>query len=125
MTDPELVTSALPAVESLDISDSEHWTANVRVSIAPRLKVVFEVLEQRPPEHARLHAHGKNLGGSATMDTSFDLSGDDHRTALHYVAELRLSGLLGRLGEPALRPIAERQVSRLFEAVERRIASRA
>ncbi len=50
LTDPELVSSAIPALESLDVSDAEHWTANVKVSIAPRLQVRFEVHEQRPPE---------------------------------------------------------------------------
>jgi uncharacterized protein len=122
LTDPELVASAIPALESLTVADHEHWTATVKVSVAPRLKVAFEVLDRRPPEHARLRAHGKNLGGAARFDTSFDLADDGGRTAMRYSAEFGLSGLLGRLGEPALRPIVERQVGRLFAAVDRRVA---
>ena len=123
LTDPELVSSAIPALESLDVSDPEHWTANVRVSIAPRLKVRFEVHEQRPPEHARLSAHGKNFGGAARVDTSFDLTQKGSRTSMSYTVEFHLSGLLGRLGEAALRPIVDRQTNRLFAAVERRVES--
>ena len=124
MTDPELVSRAIRAVESLDVTDPDHWTATVKVSFAPRLKVRFEMLEQRPPEHARLHAQGKNLGGSATVDTSFDLAEKNGTTTMDYVVECRLSGLLGRFGEPALRPIAERQMHRLFRAVEKRVKPR-
>lgn len=123
LTDPVLVSSAIPALESLDVSDPEHWTATVKVSIAPRLKVRFAVQEQRPPEHARLSAHGKNLGGVARVETSFDLTEKGGRTSMTYTVELHLSGLLGRLGEPALRPIADRQTNRLFAAVERRVES--
>ena len=122
LTDPELVAGSIPALESLQVSDHDHWTATVRVSIAPRLRVVFELLDQRPPEHARLHAHGKNIGGAATFDTSFDLAQRDGKTTMTYVAEFGLSGVLGRLGEPALRPIAERQVDKLFRAVEARVS---
>jgi carbon monoxide dehydrogenase subunit G len=123
LTDPELVSSAIPAMESLTVKDHEHWTAHVRVSVAPRLKVSFEVIDRRPPEHARLRAHGKNFGAGATLDTSFDLSENgSNRTAMRYSAEFQLSGLLGRLGDAALRPIVERQVGRLFDAVDRHVA---
>ena len=125
VTDPELVSSAIPALESLDVADSEHWTASVRISFAPRIKVAFELLEQRPPEHARLQAGGKNFAGGASMDTFFDLSGGNGRTRMRYAAEFHLSGIFGRLGEHALRPIAEKQMRRLFKAVDGRLASRA
>ena len=122
LTDAQLVGEAIPALRSLTVADHDHWVATVKVSIAPKLKVHFELLDQRPPEHARLRAHGKNLGGSAKLDTSFDLEDGDGRTAMRYEAEFRLAGMLGRLGEPALRPIAERQLGRLFAAVDRRVA---
>jgi carbon monoxide dehydrogenase subunit G len=121
LTDPDLVAGAIPALESLEVADVGHWTATVKVPIAPRLRVAFEILERRPPEHARLRARGKNLGGGATLDTSFDLAGQNGSTTMHYDARFALSGLLGRLGEHALRPIAERQVERLMRAVERRV----
>ena len=124
LTDPELVSSSIPALESLDVADRDHWTASVKIPVAPRLKVWFEVLDQRPPEHARLHAQGKNFGGRATVDTSFDLAQRNGRTTMRYDAEFALSGLLGRIGEPALRPIAERQLEKLLRAVERRVSER-
>jgi uncharacterized protein len=123
LTDPELVAASIPALESVQVTDEDHWTATVKVSVAPRLRVEFEVRDQRPPEHARLHAHGKSFGASAMVDTSFDLAGRDGKTTMSYVAQFGLSGLLGRIGEPALRPIAERQLEKLLRAVEARVSS--
>ena len=122
LTDAELVAAAIPALESVQVEDHEHWTATVKIPVAPRLRVSFEVLDQRRPEHARLHARGKNIGGAATVDTSFDLAQRDGTTTMIYEAEFGLSGLLGRIGEHALRPIAERQLEKLLRAVEARIA---
>ena len=121
LTDPELVATAIPALEAVAVADVDHWTASVKIPIGPRLRVGFEILERRAPEHARLRAHGKNLGGSATMDTCFDLAQRNGRTSMRYDAEFRLTGILGRLGEHALRPVAERQVEKLLRAVEQRV----
>ena len=123
LTDPRLVAASIPALERVDVRDHDHWTATVKIPIAPRLRVAFDVLDQRPPEHARLHAHGTNLGGAATVDTSFDLTQRDGRTTMSYEAQFGLSGLLGRIGEPVLRPIAERQLEKLLSAVEARVTT--
>lgn len=123
LTDPELVSGSIPALESLEVSGRDHWTASVKVSVAPRLQVAFEILDERPPAHARLRAQGKNFGGGAMIDTSFDLAQRNGRTTMRYDAQFVLSGLLGRIGERALRPIAERQVEKLLRAVERRVSS--
>ncbi len=124
LTDPELVAESLPAVEKVSVRDPDHWTASVKLPIAPRLTLAFELLERRVPEHARLHASGRNLGSSLTMDTSFDLESTETGTSMRYVVETTLGGLLGRLGDAALRPIADRQVERLLAAIERRVAAR-
>lgn len=122
LTDPELVAGSIPALEGLEVTDRDHWTATVKVPIAPRLRVYFELLDRKPPEHARLFARGKNFASSATFDTSFDLTQqEDGRTSMRYDAQFSLSGLLGRIGEHALRPIAERQMEKLFRAVESRV----
>ncbi len=122
LVDPDLVSATMPGLESLEIQDADHWTGQIKLSVAPRLKVSFEVRERRAPEHARLYAHGKGLGAGLTLDTSFDLAGTEGPTTMSYVVEFSLSGLLGRLGEAALRPVAERQVDRLLRAVEQRVA---
>lgn len=123
VTDPHLIAEAIPALESFSAVDPDHWTATAKFSLAPRLRLTFEVLDRRRSEHSRLRIHGKSFGGSAMVDTSFDLTDAvNGRTAMHYEGELHLSGLLGRIGEHALRPLAERQIGRMLAAIEHRVS---
>lgn len=122
LTDPELFVRSMPGLETYEIRGPDRGTATMKVAVAPRVKVDFEIREKRPPTHACLHAHGKNFGGRIAIDTSFDLEERAGRTTMRFRAEFSLGGLLGRLGEPVLRPLADHQVDKLAQAVERRVA---
>src|SRR6187397_231573 len=60
LTDPDVIASAIPAVRGHTVTDADHWQAKVKppLPFAPGVTIRFEVLDRRPPEHARLHAHG-------------------------------------------------------------------
>ena len=85
LTDPEVIASAIPAVRGHSVIDPDHWQAKVKppVPFAPGVTIRFEVLERRPPAHARLHAHG---GGADVMST-FDLAPDGEGTSMHWQTE--------------------------------------
>ena len=119
LTSPDVIASAMPAVRSHEVVDDDHWVAKVKppLPLAPTLSIRFEVLDRRPPEHARLHAHG---GGADVMST-FDLVESGGVTTMSWRTELRLSGLLGRLAGPGLDAIAHRQAERTLDAVTRRL----
>jgi carbon monoxide dehydrogenase subunit G len=52
----------------------------------------------RPPEHARLQARGKSLGGRITVDSSFDLAPDGAGTLMRWTAEVHATGVLSPVG---------------------------
>ena len=119
LTDPAVVASAVPAVRSHSVIDADHWLAKVKppLPLAPSITIRFEVLDRRPPEHAALHAH---VGG-ADVTSTFDLAPEGDGTLMHWRTEIKLSGLLSRLGGPGLEAVAERQAARTLDAVERAI----
>jgi len=84
---------------------------------APGVTIRFEVLDRRPSDHARLHAHG----GGADVTSTFDLIADGQGTVMRWQAELELAGLLARFAGHGLDAIAERQATRTLDAVERRL----
>ena len=119
LTDPAVMLSALPAVRGQRVLDRDHWEAKVKppLPLAPSVTIRFEVVERRPGEYAALRAHGSG----ANVTSTFDLAADGGGTAMHWQAELRLSGLLGRLVGPGLDAAARRQATRMLDAVERAI----
>ena len=117
LTDPDVMISALPAVRGHRVVDEDHWEAKVKppIPFAPSVTIRFEVVARRPAEHAALRAHG----GGADVTSTFDLAGEEAGTLMRWQAQLRLSGLLGRLAGSGLDGVAERQAKRMLDAVER------
>jgi 5,10-methylenetetrahydromethanopterin reductase len=108
---PELMAKTMPGVESFDVQDEQHWTANVKIPLGLgglRMKINFEKLAERELEHAELAAKGNGVGAIMNMVTAFDLAdAGEGRTAMKWSAEVKIAGP-GRLDGPA-RPAADRQ----------------
>src|SRR3954470_1495863 len=115
LTDPEVIASAIPAVRGHTVIDADHWQAKVKPPppFAPAVTIRFEVLDRRPPEHARLHAHG----GGADVTSTFDLLADGDGTLMRWETKLEVGGLLARFTGHGLDALAERQASRTLDAV--------
>ena len=121
LVDPELIASTLPGVHDFQVESPSRWRGNVRLPVGPKVAFTFELLERVEPSRARLLAHGKTFGGSVRVDTTFDLQpAGENGTLMRYSADVTLSGLLGRLGDGALKPIGERQAGGVMRALERR-----
>jgi carbon monoxide dehydrogenase subunit G len=59
LNDPAAMAKTMPGVESFDVQDDKHWTANVKIPLGLgglRMKINFEKTEEREPEHAALVA---------------------------------------------------------------------
>ena len=124
LVDPELLADFLPGMQQLAVADADHWTALMKLPLAPvSLKLHFELRERRRPEQAVLHARGRRLGAGAEVATSFDLAEDDGATLMTWHADVELSGTLRRLGGGALRPVAQQQAERFLDRLEQRVTS--
>ncbi len=125
LVDPGLIASTVPGVHDFHVESPNHWRCNVRLPVGPKVAFTFELVERVDPSRARLLAKGKTLGGSVQVDTAFDLQPTGSGgTLMHYTAHVTLSGLLGRLGDGALKPIGEHQVAGVMRTLERRIGDR-
>jgi uncharacterized protein len=121
LVDPELLADFLPGVQSLEVADESHWSAIMRLPKSPvSLTLHFELRERSRPDRALLHARGKRLGGSAEVETSFDLAAVAEGTEMAWAADIQLGGTLGRLGA-VLRPVAQQQAERFLDRLERKL----
>ena len=130
LTNPEEVATAFSAIELVE-ADGQDWEVVVRPPLPGGFRLKFSVRldDLREPEHARLRAWGKSLGGRVSVDSQFDLVPHGSGTLMRWQAEVDAAGLFSGLGSQALGPIAthqaERALSRLADRLERRAGAKA
>ena len=128
LTDPDEIAGAFSAIELVEAEGLE-WTVLVRPPLPGgfRLKFSVRVDDLREPEHARLRAWGKSLGGRVSVDSSFELEEAGEGTHMLWEAEVDAAGLFSGLGSQALGPVAthqaERALARLAERMEQPAAT--
>jgi uncharacterized protein len=120
LTDPEALENAFSVIERVE-ADGPRWTVVVRMPVPGgfRLELPVQLDELREPEHARLRASGKSLGGRLALDTSFDLAPDGEGTLMRWSAEIEAGGVFSGLGSQSLAPLAERHAERALDRLAR------
>jgi carbon monoxide dehydrogenase subunit G len=120
LTDPDEIGNAFSVIERVE-ADGQEWTVVVRPPIPGgfRLKFSVHLEELREPEHARLRAWGKSLGGRISVDSSFDLEAEGTRTLMRWTAEVDAAGIFSGLGSQALAPIAKQHADRALARLAR------
>ncbi len=126
LNDPASMAKTMPGVESFDIQDEKHWTANVKIPLGLgglRMKINFERTEEREPEFAKLAAKGQGVGAIVNMVTSFELGeAGAESTQMKWAADVKIAGPVGSMGQRVLQPIVNQQVSHVLKALEAQVA---
>jgi len=122
LTDPEEISAAFAAIELVEAASSE-WTVLVKPPLPGGFRLKFSVRldDLREPEHARLRAWGKSLGGRVSVDSSFELEPDGEGTQMRWQAEVDAAGLFSGLGSQALGPVATHQAERALARLAARM----
>jgi carbon monoxide dehydrogenase subunit G len=118
----------MPGVESFDVHDDRHWTANVKIPLGLgglRMKINFEKLEEREPEYAELSAKGQGVGAIMNMQTSFQLSEEGSGTSMKWAADVSIAGPVGSMGQRVLQPIVNQQVGNVLRSLEQQVEAEA
>jgi uncharacterized protein len=124
LNSPESLAKTMPGVESFDIKDDRHWTANVKIPLGLgglRMKINFEKIEEREPEFARLSAKGEGVGAIMNMQTSFELAESGGGTDMKWAADVSIAGPVGSMGQRVLQPIVNQQVGNVLTALEQQV----
>src|SRR5687768_16508925 len=115
----------MPHVESFDVEDDQRWQANVKIPLglgSLKMSIKFEKLEERAPEYSRLHAKGTGVGAFMNLETQFNLSEQDSKTAMAWKADVRIAGTVGSMGQRVLQPIVNSQVQLVLTALDKQVA---
>jgi len=124
LNDPSKMAKLLPGVESFEIQDDRHWKASVKIPLGMgglKLNFSFEKLEERPIEYAKLASKGQGVGAIVAMETEFNLKPDGDRTHMEWVADVRVAGPIGSMGQRVFQPIVNQQVGNVLNALEEQV----
>jgi carbon monoxide dehydrogenase subunit G len=125
LNDPASMAKTMPGVESFDVHDPAHWTANVKIPLGLgglKMKVDMQKIEEHEPDHAKLQIKGQGVGAMMSMVTSFDLAeSDGNGTAMNWHADVRIAGPVGAMGQRVLQPIVNQQVQQVLKALDREV----
>jgi carbon monoxide dehydrogenase subunit G len=125
LNDPSKMAKLLPGVESFEIQDERHWKAAVKVPLGMgglKLNLSFEKVEERPIEYAKLSSKGQGVGAIVAMETEFRLEPDGDKTHMEWVADVRVAGPIGSMGQRVFQPIVNQQVVNVLNALEEQVA---
>ena len=121
LNDPARMAKTMPGVESFDVKDDRHWTANVKIPLglgALRMSVQMEKTDEREPEFAKMAIKGTGVGAMLSMETSFDLSDAGGTCAMKWSADVKIAGPVGSMGQRVLQPIVNQQVEQVLSALD-------
>ena len=125
LNDPESMAKTMPGVESFDVHDDRHWTANVKIPLglgSLKMKVDMEKVEEREPEFAKLAIKGQGVGAMMNMETSFTLGdADGGGTSMAWSADVHILGPVGSMGQRVLQPIINQQVQHVLAALDAQV----
>ena len=124
MNDPESMAQTMPGVESFDVHDDRHWTANVKIPLGLgglKMKIDMDKTDERDLEFAALHIKGQGVGAMLNMQTSFELSDADGGTLMKWAADVKLAGPVGSMGQRVLQPIVNQQVQHVLKALDTQV----
>ena len=125
LNDPAQMANLLPGVESFEVEDERHWKANVKIPLGLgglKMSMNFDKVEERAPEYAKLVAKGTGVGAMLNMETQFHLSEvSSGGTAMEWVADVKIAGPVGSMGQRVLQPIVNQQVGNVLGALEKQV----
>jgi len=122
LNDPASMAKTMPGVESFDVQDDKHWTAQVKVPLGLgglKMKIAMEKTEERELEFAVMKMKGQGVGAMMNMQTKFELSDEpDGGTKMMWGAEVHIAGPVGSMGQRVLQPIVNQQVQGVLGALD-------
>jgi carbon monoxide dehydrogenase subunit G len=126
LTTPSFMISCIPDLQSSNIQDSEHFEAKIKVGISIVRGIVemkFQLLEKRPPNHAKLVGEGSGVGSKMRVESVFDLAPSGKATEMRWAADADLSGLIAGIGGSLLKGQSEKQVNQIFANIRSKLES--
>ncbi len=126
--DPRQVLDCLDDPHTVEVGDPTHFTGTVTSGVAfirGTFRITGEYTEIERPRRVAVKLHGSGMGSGldATVVTTFEVH--EGVTAVHWTADLALSGPVASVGERLIRGTISTKTQTLFARARERLEARA
>lgn len=120
LTDPSVISKAMPGLKSLEEDGANHYKAVMEVGVAG-IKGTYdgemEMSDIAPGEHFKLLLKGEGPMGFMEADVSVSLTEEGEGTKVTYDGEAKVGGKVAGVGQRMLSGVAKLLVNQFFSGV--------
>jgi len=128
LLDPEILASALPGTDRLELTGEDRYEGEMEASVGPvtaaRFSVVVELKEMVRPESFDMHVDGKGKAGFVNGIAKVAFEEMDGGTLMKYRADLQVGGRVASVGQRLLESVGKMMAKQGLEAVDRSLTER-
>ncbi len=125
LIDPGQVSACAPDLQSLEVTDAEHFKVVVKAGVGPikgtfRFDIRFS--ELREPEFAAIDARGQMPGSAVEMHNTMELADTgDGRTTMQWASDVNVMGTIASVGARLIQGAADKMTQRVFACIKARL----
>lgn len=128
LQDPNVLATALPGTQSLEMVAEDVYEGKMNVRIGPVAGLFagkLEVSDKVPPESYTLTVEGKGGPGFGRGSGHCTLiEQEDGTTLMQYEGELQVGGTIANVGQRLIETVANSMVKQAFESLNRSLKAR-
>ena len=126
VTNPNLVSQCAPGLKSMEIIEPDKLFKVVAGIGFGAVNVTFDVmvewLENRPPDFAKVKAHGMGQGSAVDVTSDMSLVANlDSTTTLNWSAEISVVGAIAGLASRMMGGIIKKMSGAFFDCIKEKI----
>jgi len=126
VTSPNVVSQCAPGLKSMEIIEPDKLfkvVAGVGFgAVSVTFDVMVEWLENRPPDFAKVKAHGTGQGSAVDVTSDMSLvANPDSTTTLNWTAEISVVGAIAGLASRMMSGIIKKLSGSFFDCIKEKI----
>jgi hypothetical protein len=126
--DPEVLATALPGTQSLELISANEYTGQMNIRVGPvagEFSGKILVSNEVPPEHCTLTVDGKGKPGFVNGSGDIQLTAlDNGKTLMKYAGDMQIGGKLASVGQRLLDSASKSIINQGLEAMNQALLAR-
>ncbi|MBI4279287.1 MAG: carbon monoxide dehydrogenase subunit G [Armatimonadetes bacterium] len=124
LNDPDALARCVPGCKDLQPAGTDVFKATLEVGVGPvrgTFQGKIQIAERVAPERITLRVEGGGAPGTIRAEGALRLTEQDGQTAVNYVGEAQVTGLIASVGHRMIGGVARMLAEQFFKALEQEV----